>query len=322
VRYGDVVAVDDLELTVGDGEIVCVVGPSGSGKSTLLRAIAGLEPAAAGRVARDGTDLAPLPPHRRQLGLMFQDHSLFPHRDVLGNVAFGLRMHGQARRDAERAAREALDRVGLAGYEHRDISQLSGGEQHRVALARALAPAPSLIMLDEPLGALDRQLREQLVDEIGALCRTLGQSVLFVTHDHDEAFGLGDRVAVLDHGRVEQVGEPADVWSHPGSAFVASFLGWNVLDAQSPELVVLAKGRPSLALRPDAIVLDDNGPLDVLVVARTFRRDHWSVRIRLDGASDAPATTADVAVRGSHPPSVGDRVRMRVDPDGAVPLAG
>jgi thiamine transport system ATP-binding protein len=320
VRYDDVVAVDDLDLVVGDGEIVCVVGPSGSGKSTLLRAIAGLEQPTTGRVTRDGADLAPLAPHRRGIGLMFQDHALFPHRDVLGNVAFGLRMHGRSRRDSDGEARGALARVGLTGFEHRTITELSGGEQQRVALARALAPAPSLLMLDEPLGALDRHLREQLVADLGGLCRELGQSVLFVTHDHDEAFGLGDRVAVLHRGQVEQIGAPGDVWGRPATAFVAEFLGWNVLDARLSGLAAFADGRARVAVRPDALVLDGGGPLDGRVVARTFRRDHWSVRIQPVGGAGPSAATADVVVRGSQPPSVGERVRVRVDGDGVVPL--
>jgi len=322
VRYGDVVAVDDLDVTVADGEIVSVLGPSGSGKSTLLRAIAGLEPPTSGRVLRDGADLAVLPPHRRDLGLMFQDHALFPHRDVLGNVAFGLRMRGGSRRDAERDARDMLERVGLGGYDRRSITQLSGGEQQRVALARALAPAPALLMLDEPLGALDRQLREQLVTELGALCRSLGQSVLFVTHDHDEAFGIGDRVAILHDGRVEQIGDPGEVWGAPATAFVAAFLGWNVVDASDSALEEQVGHRGVVAVRPDALSLSPTGPLDGVVVTRTFRRDHWLVRVELGGPTGAAVTAVDLAVGDPQPPTVGARVCVRVDRDGVVALPG
>ncbi len=230
VRFGEHVALDDVHLIVGDGEIVCVLGPSGSGKSTLLRAVAGLEPLAGGRVLRDGTDLAGVAPERRGLGLMFQDPTLFPHRDVLANASFGPRMQGASSAGAEERAREVLGLVGLAGYEHRRVNELSGGEQQRVALARALAPTPALLMLDEPLGALDRRLRERLVDDIGALFRELHQSVLFVTHDHDEAFGLADRVAILHAGRLEQIGSPTELWERPATAFVASFLGWNIVE--------------------------------------------------------------------------------------------
>jgi thiamine transport system ATP-binding protein len=249
---------------------------------------------------------------------MFQDHALFPHRDVLGNVAFGLRMHGRPRRDAEHAARATLELVGLAGYERRAIDQLSGGEQQRVALARALAPAPSLLMLDEPLGALDRHLRERLVGEIGALCRDLGQSVLFVTHDQDEAFGLADRVAVLHAGRVEQVGTPGEVWRRPATPFVAEFLGWNVVAAASD---VGLGGTGSVAVRPDAITIGEEGTFTGTVVARTFRRDHWTVRITLDGTAARVAPTVEAAVRGGDPPAPGERVRCSVDADGMVALA-
>src|ERR687897_1333458 len=166
VRYGDTVALDGVDLVVEDGEVVSVLGPSGSGKSTLPRAVAGLEPPVLGRVAWDGDDLTRVPPHRRQLGLMFQDHTLFPHRDVLGNVAFGLRMRRVPAAHAAARAAELLALVGLAGYAHRHVTELSGGEQQRVALARALAPAPRLLMLDEPLGSLDRNLRDRLVLEL------------------------------------------------------------------------------------------------------------------------------------------------------------
>ena len=309
VRFGDQVALDDVALSVDDGEIVCVLGPSGSGKSTLLRAIAGLEPLAAGRVLRDGADLAGIPPQRRGLGLMFQEHTLFPHRDVVGNVAFGPRMHGAGRAAADEQARAMLALVGLADYEHRGVAELSGGEQQRVALARALAPAPAVLMLDEPLGALDRGLRERLVDDLGALFRELGQSVLFVTHDHDEAFGLADRVAILRAGRVEQVGPPAELWRRPETEFVAAFLGWNVVMGSGTGL-----GR--VAIRPDALLLDGDGALAGVVRTRTFRRDHWRLRVALEAAGE----TVDVVVRDPEPPAPGDRVRLAVDPAGVVRL--
>jgi len=312
VRFGEHVVLDDVELLVGNGEIVCVLGPSGSGKSTLLRAIAGLEPLAAGRVVRDGTDLAGVPPERRGLGLMFQDPTLFPHRDVLANASFGPRMQGTSPTGADARAQELLGLVGLAGYDHRRVNELSGGEQQRVALARALAPAPALLMLDEPLGALDRRLRERLVDDIGALFRELHQSVLFVTHDHDEAFGLADRVAILHAGRVEQVGPPTALWERPANEFVASFLGWNVVELG-------ATGR--VAIRPDALHFDRrNGTLDGVVAARTFRRDHWSVRVELDRARGvgAPESVVDVLVRDAAPPIPGERVRLRIEAGGTV----
>lgn len=314
VRFGEHAALDDVQLVVGDGEIVCVLGPSGSGKSTLLRAIAGLEPLAAGRILRDGTDLAGIAPERRGVGLMFQDPTLFPHRDVLANASFGPRMQGASPAGAEARARELLGLVGLAGYDHRRVNELSGGEQQRVALARALAPTPALLMLDEPLGALDRRLRERLVDDIGALFRELRQTVLFVTHDHDEAFGLADRVAILHAGRLEQLGSPTELWERPANEFVASFLGWNIV-----ELGAAAR----VAIRPDALHFDPrDGTLDGVVVARTFRRDHWSVRVELDRGrgGETPESRVDVLVRDATPPSPGERVRLRIGAGGTVSL--
>jgi thiamine transport system ATP-binding protein len=306
VRYGDTVALDSIDLVVEDGEVVSVLGPSGSGKSTLLRAVAGLEPPVHGRVVWDGDDLTGVPPHRRQLGLMFQDHTLFPHRDVLGNVAFGLRMHGVPAAQAAARARELLTLVGLAGYEHRRVAELSGGEQQRIALARAIAPAPRLLMLDEPLGSLDRALRERLMVELRDLFTRLGLTSLYVTHDHDEAFALADRVVVMHDGRIEQLGSPVDVWEHPANEFVARFLGYNVTDA-------LGGGR--VAVRPDSLRVDADGPIAGVVTARTFRRDHFLLEVKI---ADAPSL--EVAVTGDRIPATGDPVRLAADPAAIVPL--
>jgi thiamine transport system ATP-binding protein len=225
VRFGDHAALDGVDLSVHDGEIVAVLGPSGSGKSTLLRAIAGLEPLAAGTIAWHGTDLAGTPPHKRRFGLMFQDYALFPHKDVAGNVAFGLRMQGRAAPDVERRVAEVLALVDLEGFEHRSVTTLSGGEQQRVALARALAPEPRLLMLDEPLGALDRTLRERLTVDLEQLLHRLGMTSIYVTHDHAEARSIGDQLVVMRAGRVEQIGTPHDVVAHPANDFVAGFVG-------------------------------------------------------------------------------------------------
>ncbi len=301
VRYGGTTAVDGVELDVGDGEIVCVLGPSGSGKSSLLRAIAGLVPDMDGEVGYDGVDLSRVPPHRRGFGLMFQDHALFPHRDVIGNVAFGLRMQGLSRADYERRARDALALVGLAGFEHRRVSEISGGEQQRVALARALAPEPRLLMLDEPLGALDRALRDRLVVELRALFVQLELAVLFVTHDHDEAFAIADRIAVMHRGRIEQVGEPHEVWRRPANAFVASFLGWNVTDA-------LGNGR--VAVRPEGLRLVPwPAPFGGVVRGHTFHRDHYVVEVETE---DETVLRVAVAVDGALP-EVGSAVGVEAD---------
>jgi thiamine transport system ATP-binding protein len=216
---------DGVDLTVGAGETVALLGPSGSGKSTLLRAVAGLEPLESGRITFAGEDLAGVPSHRRNFGLMFQDGALFPHRDVRANVEFGLRMAGVPA--AERAVRvdEALALVGLESLGDRRVAKLSGGEQQRVALARTLAPRPRLLMLDEPLGALDRLLHDRLVDDLRALLRDAALPTLVVTHDHDEARALADRVALLRDGRIVQHGPLAEIERAPRDEWVAAFLG-------------------------------------------------------------------------------------------------
>ncbi|MEL6986161.1 MAG: ABC transporter ATP-binding protein, partial [Actinomycetota bacterium] len=225
VAYGDATIIDGLSLTVEPGELVAVVGPSGSGKSTLLRAVAGLEPLAGGSIRLAGRDLVGVPTHHRGLGLMFQDHGLFTHLDVVDNIGYGLRVAGHS--DGARRARveELVALVGLEGLERRRVDQLSGGEAQRVALARALAPEPGLLMLDEPLGSLDRALREQLTTDLRRLLSGLGQTALHVTHDQSEAFVIADRVAVIDEGRLAAIGRPAELWADPGSVFVAQFLG-------------------------------------------------------------------------------------------------
>lgn len=319
VRYDGATAIDGVDLQVGDGEVVCVLGPSGSGKSTLLRAIAGLLPPAAGTVAWDGADLRAVPPHRRRFGLMFQDHALFPHRDVAGNVGFGPRVQGVAPAAIRARTDALLALVGLPGFGDRPVRSLSGGEQQRVALARALAPDPRLLMLDEPLGALDRALRERLVDELRTIFARRDRSVLLVTHDHEEAFALADRVVVLHAGRVEQDADAATLWRRPATPFVAEFLGYNVTAAFGP----------LVAVRPDGLVLTvapaastaataaapPPGAIPVTVVDRTFRRDHFRIRVRTGDGE-----VLDVAYRGADLPEPGTPGTLVPAPGAAVPL--
>jgi spermidine/putrescine transport system ATP-binding protein len=218
-----------VSFCVDAGETVCLLGPSGSGKSTLLRIIAGLEAPEAGLVLWDGEDMVSIPVHRRNFGLMFQDYALLPHRNVAENVGFGLRMQALPRAEIRSRVAEALEKVHMAAFARRRVTDLSGGEQQRVALARTLAPRPRLIMLDEPLGALDRTLREQLIEELHQLLQTTGIPAIYVTHDQEEAFALADRLIMLHDGKVEQVGSPAEVYGRPASAWAASFLGFNNL---------------------------------------------------------------------------------------------
>jgi thiamine transport system ATP-binding protein len=225
VMFGARRVLDGVDLGVEPGETVALLGPSGSGKSTLLRAIAGLEPLEAGRMTFAGDDLAGVPPHRRGFGFMFQDGALFPHRDVRGNVEFGLRMAGMRAPERDARVDEVLALVGLGGLGERRVSKLSGGEQQRVALARTLAPRPRFVMLDEPLGSLDRLLHDRLVDDLRALLRAANLPALVVTHDHAEARALAQRVALLRDGRIVAQGTWSELAGAPRDEWVAAFLG-------------------------------------------------------------------------------------------------
>ncbi len=329
VRLAGRTVLDAVDLAVAEHEIVCVLGPSGSGKSTLLRAVAGLQPLHAGRVLLDGRDQAGVPVHRREVGLMFQDHQLFPQRDVAKNVAFGLRMRGAAKGERAVRVRELLELVGLPGAGARSVAALSGGEQQRVALARALAPRPRLLMLDEPLGQLDRSLRERLVVELRELFARLGTTVLAVTHDQGEAFALADRVVVMREGRIAQSGTPLQVWQRPADAFVARFLGFeNVVEARIDGEAALTpwgkvpvprdapQGPCSLLVRPAGVrlVAADQG-LRCTVAARTFKGTHVAVHLQ---PADAPRLEAACALRSA--PETGDEVGVEFDPAEIVVL--
>jgi thiamine transport system ATP-binding protein len=328
VRFGERAALDGVDLDVAEHEIVSVLGPSGSGKSTLLRAVAGLRPLDAGRVLLGGADQREVPAHRRGVGLMFQDHQLFPQRDVGGNVGFGPRVRKAPREQRQRRVAELLDLVGLPGAQTRAVATLSGGEQQRVALARALAPEPRLLMLDEPLGQLDRSLRERLVVELRQLFGRLGTTVLAVTHDQGEAFALADRVVVMRDGRIAQSGSPLEVWQRPASEFVARFLGFDTIaDAvvaggaavtdwgRLPVPAGTQEGPCRLLVRPTGVRLSAEGTLRCEVVARTFRGGHVAVTLRPERG---PHLEAECALRDA--PREGAAVCVGFDPEDVVVL--
>jgi spermidine/putrescine ABC transporter ATP-binding subunit len=224
-RYGSVVAVDGVSLDIAPGEFVTLLGPSGSGKTTTLMMLAGFEIPTAGEIYVDGKPVAEVPPYRRNIGMVFQNYALFPHMTVGENIAFPLKLRKYRREEITRRTNEVLELVGLPGYERRYPRQLSGGQQQRIALARALVFNPRVLLMDEPLGALDKQLRERLQLELKALHEQLGVTILYVTHDQQEALVMSDRIAVMNQGRIEQVGTPAELYNAPATRFVASFIG-------------------------------------------------------------------------------------------------
>jgi ABC-type Fe3+/spermidine/putrescine transport system ATPase subunit len=289
----------DVSFHADEGEIVSLLGPSGCGKTTLLRIIAGLETADSGQVTFDGRVVDGVPAHRRGFGLMFQDYALFPHRDVVANVAFGLRMQGLPRAQVEARVVDMLDLVGLAGYERRRVYDLSGGEQQRVALARSLAPGPRLLMLDEPLGSLDRALREDLMNELRSILNGVGLTAVYVTHDQQEAFAIADRVIIMHRGRIVQQGTPQAVYRQPASPWVARFLGLGNLipgrvAALEPPRVDTALG---LFVLGEAQNLDVGREVTVLVrpnAARPTNNDTSEEGVVLEGK------VHDCSFRGGH----------------------
>jgi putative spermidine/putrescine transport system ATP-binding protein len=250
--FGDVAAVDGVDLTIARGEFFSLLGPSGSGKTTMLRLIAGFERADAGTIELGGRDVAGLPPFERDVNTVFQDYALFPHMNVAENVEYGLRVKRVAKAERRRRALEALRLVKLEGFERRRPGQLSGGQRQRVALARAIVNNPRVLLLDEPLGALDLKLRQQLQIELKQLQQELGMTFVYVTHDQEEALTMSDRIAVFNAGRIEQIGSPADVYEHPATEFVAGFIG--------ASNVIERDGR-AFTVRPEKIrlLLEDAG---------------------------------------------------------------
>ena len=248
--YGDVVAVDGVDLEIAAGEFFTMLGPSGSGKTTTLRLIAGFEHPDEGRVELGGTNVTALPPYAREVNTVFQDYALFPHMTGAENIAYGLKVKGVRRPERKRRVDEALEMVRMAGYGGRKPAQLSGGQRQRVALARAIVNRPRVLLLDEPLGALDLKLRQEMQLELKRIQRDVGITFVYVTHDQEEALTMSDRLAVFNHGRIEQVGAPAEVYEHPHSEFIAGFVGVSNL---------LERGGRRFTVRPEKIRLLGDG---------------------------------------------------------------
>jgi ABC-type Fe3+/spermidine/putrescine transport system ATPase subunit len=318
-----------VTFDVERGEIACLLGPSGSGKTTLLRIIAGLEAPERGNVAIAGVDITGLPVHRRGVVLMFQDYALFPHRTVAENIAFGLRMRRQARAAIAERVAEMLTLTGLEDFADRDVNVLSGGERQRVALARSLAPQPRLLLLDEPLGALDRNLRERLLEELPAILRRVGVTAITVTHDQEEAFALSDRVVLLNAGRVVQTGRPETLYDRPHSVWVARFLGlenlfparvrhpqqaevaFGVLNMADNATVPQPGAEGQLLIHPWGIHLETGSPnpFTAQVTRRTFHGSYFRLTLAVDGG----ALHLNVAP-GQTPPAPGATVHGWIEP--------
>lgn len=313
VRFGATTAVDDVSLEVPTGEVLAVLGPSGCGKSTLLRAVAGLEPSASGGIAFDGEDLSGVPVHRRGFALMFQDGQLFAHQSVARNVGYPLRLRHVGRAGIRGRVEELLDLVGLPGYAERMPATLSGGERQRVALARALAVEPRLLLLDEPLSALDRTLRERLAGELREILLAAGTSALLVTHDHEEAFTVADRMAVMRGGRLVQQGTLDEVWRHPVDQETALFLGYagvlsGVRARRLREIIDPDGTWASVALRRSALRVDARGAVQGAVVSARVTPEQIRLEVEVDGVGVLPA----VADPGSDL-AVGHTVSVTVD---------
>lgn len=334
-KFGDTRAVNGVSFHVREGEIVGILGPSGSGKTTILEIIAGLIEPDRGTCTWNGKDLSGTPPYQRGFGLMFQDYALFPHKNVRENVVFGLAMQNWDPDPRDKRVAEVLDLVGLPNYGSREVDTLSGGEQQRVALARSLAPQPRLLMLDEPIGSLDRALRERLMGELREILKSMEQTALYVTHDQVEAFTVADRIVVLKAGNVAQAGTPEEIYQHPDSTFVARFLGLTNLlpgnakkcngkteistDLGTWQVEEKIEGEVTVLLRPDAVRLSTPGSSPEGQVQGTLTKKSFSgqffrteVKVReITLQFELPATSTEL-------PSPGEKVVISFDPHRAL----
>ena len=329
--YDGTTVVRDISFSLEEGEILCLLGPSGSGKTTLLRLLAGLEQPDAGQLLFNGKDMAATPPHKRQFGMMFQEYALFPHKNVADNICFGLEMARWSPDRQQQRVRDMLTLVGLEGKENRRIDELSGGERQRVALARSLAPQPRLLLLDEPLGSLDRVLRDRLAGEIRSILKSQKVTAVFVTHDQSEAFAVADIIAILRQGRLEQFSGPEEVYRRPKTADVARFLGFrNLIDCALHPLTELFDQLPAemhayegeLLIRPEGARLSGTQTtgstlpqLSGQVAGRQFQGQVYSMEIQVNDLLlhfDLPIDPA--------PPQIGAAISLTINPSAMVQL--
>lgn len=307
-HFGSVKAVDSVDLTVAPGEFFAMLGPSGSGKTTCLRLIAGFEQPTSGHIEIFGETAEGVPPYRRNVNTVFQDYALFPHLNILDNVAYGLMVKGVAKAERHREAEKALEMVKLPGYGARKPGQLSGGQRQRVALARALVNKPKVLLLDEPLGALDLKLREQMQEELKSLQRSLGITFVFVTHDQGEALSMADRVAVFNDGKIVQAGTPFEIYNQPRTRFVADFVGSSNVIAPDAMKALGGEARWT-SLRPEAIRIVSEGGVAATVRSTSFLGSSTKLFI------DTAVTPLTVSLPAGHPaPTVGESIRIAWSP--------
>lgn len=319
VRFDDLTAVDDASFGVEPGEVLALLGPSGCGKSTLLRAVMGLQQYERGTVWWASDQIDTVPVHRREFGLMFQDGQLFPHRNVARNVAYGLKGSGLSRAQIAQRVEQMLELVGLPQFSNRQIVNLSGGERQRIALARALAPAPRLLLLDEPLSALDRDLRERLAIDVRHVLATTGTTSIFVTHDHDEAFTVADRVAVMSAGKILQIGTPHEVWRTPATEQVARFLGyrWFIDDlALHPGSFTIGESLDNESLDKPPTSNLPSFPGQIIGITGAYREGHIA-RVSTDELG-----IIEVRVPGSPPPEIDASIHLELRPDAVGTIKG
>ena len=317
VSFDGIQVLDECALEVGEGEIVVLLGPSGCGKSTLLRTVAGLENLETGKILWNEEDMTIGPPHRRGFGLMFQNHALFPHRNVEENIDFGLQILQLNRTERQERVKDLLKMVGLEEFEKREIGGLSGGEAQRVALARSLAPKPRLLMLDEPMASLDRALRDRLLIDISNLLRGLNQAAIYVTHDHDEAFSIADRIAIMHEGRIERIGTPNEVWLDPGSKTAAQCIGHEnfiILDSSGNcALGKLGSGPGTVLIREDGIsVVSKSTEIVGTVKSAAFHAGLTFIKVQV-GDLELSTSTA-------MPVKISDQINLEILKDAVVPL--